>query len=296
METEGLFSLGDATDTDGARDGSTLHATGSSGRAAPAHSAVRGPRGLRRDRGRRAARRPDAAGRHRRAGRPGPPARARCAAAAAGRQSTTPISVILWGPPGTGKTTIAHLVAGATDRTFVALSALNAGVKDVRAVIDTGRDAAAPGWPADRAVHRRGAPLLQDAAGFAARRGRGPHRHAARGDHREPVLLGDLAAAVPLRAAHPASRSTKTRSAGWSVARSPTSAGWAARSRSPPTRKTIWYGWPRGDVRKALTALEAAAAVGDRAGRHARSTWRPPSGRSTSRRCATTGTATSTTT
>src|SRR3954454_8694136 len=51
----------------------------------------------------------------------------------------SPMSVILWGPPGTGKTTIAHLVAQATDRTFVALSALSAGVKDVRAVIDTAR-------------------------------------------------------------------------------------------------------------------------------------------------------------
>jgi putative ATPase len=48
-------------------------------------------------------------------------------------------SVILWGPPGTGKTTIAHLVAQASDRRFVALSALNAGVKDVRAVIDEAR-------------------------------------------------------------------------------------------------------------------------------------------------------------
>jgi putative ATPase len=52
---------------------------------------------------------------------------------------TSPMSVILWGPPGSGKTTIAHLVAGAGGRRFVAMSALNAGVKDVRGVIDAAR-------------------------------------------------------------------------------------------------------------------------------------------------------------
>jgi putative ATPase len=58
-----------------------------------------------------------------------------------------PISVILWGPPGSGKTTIAYLVATATDRKFVALSALNAGVKDVRAVIDSARRERRAGGP-----------------------------------------------------------------------------------------------------------------------------------------------------
>ncbi|WP_010148615.1 replication-associated recombination protein A [Serinicoccus profundi] len=47
-----------------------------------------------------------------------------------------PLSAILWGPPGTGKTTLAHLVAQAADRTFVELSAVTAGVKDVRAVME----------------------------------------------------------------------------------------------------------------------------------------------------------------
>jgi putative ATPase len=46
-----------------------------------------------------------------------------------------PMSLILWGPPGTGKTTIAHVVSRATRRRFVPLSALNAGVKEVREVI-----------------------------------------------------------------------------------------------------------------------------------------------------------------
>jgi putative ATPase len=50
-----------------------------------------------------------------------------------------PASVILWGPPGTGKTTLAYLVSTAAGRAFVELSAVNAGVKDVRAVIQTAR-------------------------------------------------------------------------------------------------------------------------------------------------------------
>ncbi|WP_129838397.1 replication-associated recombination protein A [Streptomyces sp. RFCAC02] len=50
-----------------------------------------------------------------------------------------PSSVVLWGPPGTGKTTLAHVVSRATDKRFVELSAITAGVKEVRAVIDGAR-------------------------------------------------------------------------------------------------------------------------------------------------------------
>ena len=59
------------------------------------------------------------------------------ASEAAGRAA--PSSVILWGPPGTGKTTLAYLVAQVSGRRFVELSAVTAGVKDVREVIDAAR-------------------------------------------------------------------------------------------------------------------------------------------------------------
>jgi putative ATPase len=45
-------------------------------------------------------------------------------------------SMILWGPPGTGKTTLARLVARTCDAEFIALSAVMAGVKDVRAAVE----------------------------------------------------------------------------------------------------------------------------------------------------------------
>jgi putative ATPase len=48
-------------------------------------------------------------------------------------------SIILWGPPGTGKTTLATVIARVTHRAFVSLSAVTAGVKDVREVIELAR-------------------------------------------------------------------------------------------------------------------------------------------------------------
>ncbi|MFI8594299.1 replication-associated recombination protein A [Microbacterium sp. NPDC078428] len=51
------------------------------------------------------------------------------------RASTGAVSVILWGPPGTGKTTLAQAIARSSGRRFVELSAVTAGVKDVREVM-----------------------------------------------------------------------------------------------------------------------------------------------------------------
>lgn len=68
--------------------------------------------------------------------RPGSPLR-RLIEGSAG--AAGPLSAIIWGPPGTGKTTLAHLVASAAGRRFVELSAVTAGVKDVREVIDAAR-------------------------------------------------------------------------------------------------------------------------------------------------------------
>jgi len=51
-------------------------------------------------------------------------------------ESGRPHSMILWGPPGTGKTTLARLVASASRAEFIALSAVLAGIKDIRAVVE----------------------------------------------------------------------------------------------------------------------------------------------------------------
>ena len=64
------------------------------------------------------------------------------------------VSVMLWGPPGTGKTTLATLLSASSGRTFVELSAVTAGVKDVRQVIERARDALG--------MHGRGTVLFVD--------------------------------------------------------------------------------------------------------------------------------------
>src|SRR5690348_3857547 len=57
------------------------------------------------------------------------------------------LSVVLWGPPGTGKTTIASMLSGGAERRFVEVSAVSAGVKDVRAAIEAARAELDAGGP-----------------------------------------------------------------------------------------------------------------------------------------------------
>ncbi len=69
---------------------------------------------------------------------PGSPLR-RLVEGAAGRAG--PSSVVLWGPPGTGKTTLAHVVSSGAGHRFVEMSAITAGVRDVRRAMEEARDA-----------------------------------------------------------------------------------------------------------------------------------------------------------
>ena len=55
-------------------------------------------------------------------------------------ETDTLSTVILWGPPGTGKTTLAEIIAAGTNREFERLSAVSSGVKDLREVIDRATD------------------------------------------------------------------------------------------------------------------------------------------------------------
>lgn len=68
---------------------------------------------------------------------PGSPLRRLLSPAVEGR--TPPASVILWGPPGTGKTTLAYLIAQLSGRAFAEISAVSSGVKDIRDVVSAAK-------------------------------------------------------------------------------------------------------------------------------------------------------------
>jgi len=62
-------------------------------------------------------------------------------------ESGVPHSMIFWGPPGSGKTTLARIVAAASRAQFIALSAVFSGVKEIRSAVEAARQAQAEGKP-----------------------------------------------------------------------------------------------------------------------------------------------------
>ncbi len=148
------------------------------------------------------------------------------------------------GRPGTGKTTIAAIVSRQTDR------ALRRGLRG-RGRRQGGPRRhrrrprpARPGRPGDGAVRRRGAPVHQGPAGRAAARGGEPLGHPGRRDHREPVLLRHLAAAVPVAAADPGAAHRRRRPRAWSSRAHRRARSGRRRSSSTRRRWTTWSGWP----------------------------------------------------
>ncbi len=114
---DGLFDMGDPGSSDGATGGGTL--AGNTHASAPLAVRMR-PRTLE-----------ELVGQQQLLA-PGAPLRRLV-------EGDQPMSLLLWGPPGTGKTTIASIVSRQTDRQFVEVSAVSAGVKEVRAAIDGAR-------------------------------------------------------------------------------------------------------------------------------------------------------------
>ena len=207
------------------------------------------------------------------------------------------MSLLLWGPPGTGKTTLAYLVARATEREFVELSAVNAGVKDLRPVIDDARRRLGGGGRETvlfvDEVHRF-SKTQQDAL-LPAVENRWVTLVAATTENPHFSIIGPLLSRSVLLTLRPLEEDAVRALLDRAVTDPRGSPGRSPWRRTPLDQLVRLAG---GDARWALTALEAAAAPRERVRPPARRTSPRRTSRSpsTAPRSATTGRVTSTTT
>ncbi len=177
-------------------------------------------------------------------------------------ESGHPHSAILYGPPGAGKTTLARIAAAGAEGAFEEESAVNAGRAEIRAVIERARERRQVEWPADGALSRRDPSLQQGAAGRAAAGGGGGAADADRGDHREPLLRGQLGAALALS-------DLRAAAAGGGAGGGAAATG-ARRSRAGVGRSAAGRGRGAGDAGPAQRRRRPGRALGAGAGGRAR--------------------------
>ncbi len=170
-----------------------------------------------------------------------------------------PMSVFLWGPPGVGKTTIAAVVSRQTNSRFVEISAVTAGVKEVRAVLDQARRELRTGRQTVLFVDEvhRFSKTQQDVL-LPAVENRLVTLIAATTENPSFSVISPLLSAG--RCCSPSGRSpTPTSPACW-TARWPRSAGSAGRTGLTAEARDTLLRLAGGDARRALTYLEESAA------------------------------------
>ena len=167
-------------------------------------------------------------------------------------------SLILWGGPGTGKTTLAGLLAAAAGPGSCRCRRCSPASRNCA------RPSPRPGGPppgqAHDPVHRRDPPVQQGAARRPAAGGRGRDRHADRGDDREPVVRGQrrLLSRCAGPDPEPARPRTTSRRSSAGAGRRRARAGRVEAGVRPRRISAAGRRRGRGDARVALTALESA--------------------------------------
>ena len=172
--------------------------------------------------------------------------------------------MILWGPPGCGKTTLALLLAKYCDAEFRAISAVLSGLPEVRQVLAEAGPSLR-GRPPHGAVRRRGASLQQGAAGCVPAAYRARHDPVRRRDDGESVVRIELGVAVALPRACDGCGVGRTTSSPRCSRRWTTRSGVSAAAdwRSPTPRCAKSPAPPTATSAAALTLLEIAAELAE---------------------------------